>query len=949
MNPWKLVYSKFDFEQENLREALCTLGNGYFGIRGAVCENAASKVHYPGMYMAGVYNTLPTEIGGRPIYNEDFVNCPNWLLLNHKIGRGSWFDRMKVKILSWKVELNLKKDTAMLTKARFVEIMNQVKAEQGIEEISVPQRDRKRTTRAAQKELVAADLASLSEQDLENLVFIAHEALELIQSDRKHDDELSLWDETPAKNFAISNNIETIPGTFNPAFFENLKLNFSRTENEVTNPKKLISILKSAIKIFTFRVPLIRLGAISIYGNDEEILQATIAFLEQALKNRRAEHDTAMKPTAKSMLQWMKVLLVANLTEKMSDEQKRAFLEDDPSAQEQALEIFTTTLTGNAYQTTSDIDKLTILKDIIEEIAGETEDTAMLTKARFVEIMNQVKAEQGIEEITERAMTEFRELLTEALLKGKLKSSLREAFINNIRLEADQRKFPHNKIPAAIDSAVRKVLAKKSLASAGKATDAESQRSGGEAVSGKSITGILRGEAKRIAGGIKKALEDLAAGKTDDKTRADIHGLGRPATDEEIEEALRGIKSRLDSADEPDVEDDGFEVADEDKIFGIDKITPDSKAGRKRLEDLLDGAEGEAPQTGDTAMLPKSVVVEKFGEFTLYFDFKEDSIVIHAQSANGRTCKIAVEWTTKPREEIVGEIFYVLEHNDTDIEASARRAAIVTDTVMREEEPPSKAYLEILNLIKLKTTDLAPRYDFKLKNLLKLEDPDRHAEKGFAWPKVLELKDPDRPRLFISNWLVDSERGLRVEIGLLRLEISRIELERHIEGSELDDEDHLQSLKDELESKSQILAERTGASKNLREFLEGIEREAGNKTTGENENDGKNNNEGEASDTALKAVINQPITNTTEGYGGIDLDSAMMNLEIKRDGNGMPLPAFQQPVFNINLPGLTATIIKITPVINLFQILGMIDPSETDWEYSLDPMDKMDKVEPVLG
>ncbi len=106
---WKLIYNKFDPEQEALRESLCTLGNGYFGTRGASLETAASKVHYPGMYIAGVYNTLSTDIASRTIANEDFVNCPNWLMLNYRVEDGPWFDRLKVKILSWKIELNMRK------------------------------------------------------------------------------------------------------------------------------------------------------------------------------------------------------------------------------------------------------------------------------------------------------------------------------------------------------------------------------------------------------------------------------------------------------------------------------------------------------------------------------------------------------------------------------------------------------------------------------------------------------------------------------------------------------------------------------------------------------------------------------------------------------------------------------------------------------------------------
>lgn len=109
MNTWKMVYDKFDPEGEHLREALCTLGNGYLGTRGAVQETVTSWAHYPGTYIAGVFNALPTEVSGKTIMNEDFVNCPNWLPLNYRIEDGPWFNRLKVKLLSWKMELNMRK------------------------------------------------------------------------------------------------------------------------------------------------------------------------------------------------------------------------------------------------------------------------------------------------------------------------------------------------------------------------------------------------------------------------------------------------------------------------------------------------------------------------------------------------------------------------------------------------------------------------------------------------------------------------------------------------------------------------------------------------------------------------------------------------------------------------------------------------------------------------
>jgi trehalose/maltose hydrolase-like predicted phosphorylase len=107
MNTWKLTYNDFIPKEEPLREALTTLGNGYFGTRGAACEAESSEVHYPGTYIAGLYNTLPTNIAGKTIYNEDFVNCPNWLAFRYKINNGSWFHYFEVDFIDYRVELDM--------------------------------------------------------------------------------------------------------------------------------------------------------------------------------------------------------------------------------------------------------------------------------------------------------------------------------------------------------------------------------------------------------------------------------------------------------------------------------------------------------------------------------------------------------------------------------------------------------------------------------------------------------------------------------------------------------------------------------------------------------------------------------------------------------------------------------------------------------------------------
>jgi alpha,alpha-trehalase len=109
MNDWLLVYNGYRPQEEGLREALCTLGNGYFATRGATLDCTADEVHYPGTYLAGGYNRLVTKIADRDIENEDLVNFPNWLPLTFRIDHGEWFRLDTVEILSYRQELDLKR------------------------------------------------------------------------------------------------------------------------------------------------------------------------------------------------------------------------------------------------------------------------------------------------------------------------------------------------------------------------------------------------------------------------------------------------------------------------------------------------------------------------------------------------------------------------------------------------------------------------------------------------------------------------------------------------------------------------------------------------------------------------------------------------------------------------------------------------------------------------
>jgi hypothetical protein len=57
--------------------------------------------------------------------------------------------------------------------------------------------------------------------------------------------------------------------------------------------------------------------------------------------------------------------------------------------------------------------------------------------------------------------------------------------------------------------------------------------------------------------------------------------------------------------------------------------------------------------------------------------------------------------------------------------------------------------------------------------------------------------------------------------------------------------------------------------------------------------------------------------------GGIDLDAEHLNLKVKRDGNGIPLPVSMQPLEIININGLVPVIINVAPV-NMPLIFGSL-------------------------
>ena len=119
---WNISYDDYYPEKEKTRETLLSIGNGYFGTRGALEETVAGENNYPGTYIAGLYNRLVSKVGDRAVENEDFVNTPNWLALKIRIDEKNWIDINSVKIKS--IQRKLDFQTGILSRKMIIETLD---------------------------------------------------------------------------------------------------------------------------------------------------------------------------------------------------------------------------------------------------------------------------------------------------------------------------------------------------------------------------------------------------------------------------------------------------------------------------------------------------------------------------------------------------------------------------------------------------------------------------------------------------------------------------------------------------------------------------------------------------------------------------------------------------------------------------------------------------------
>lgn len=104
---WALAYEGWLPQQQGTREALLTLGNGYFATRGALAEAHADGVNYPGTYLAGGYSRFTARLADRTLEGEDLVNFPNWLWVGVSTA-GEVLDLGVVNMLAHRQELDLR-------------------------------------------------------------------------------------------------------------------------------------------------------------------------------------------------------------------------------------------------------------------------------------------------------------------------------------------------------------------------------------------------------------------------------------------------------------------------------------------------------------------------------------------------------------------------------------------------------------------------------------------------------------------------------------------------------------------------------------------------------------------------------------------------------------------------------------------------------------------------
>lgn len=102
----------------------------------------------------------------------------------------------------------------------------------------------------------------------------------------------------------------------------------------------------------------------------------------------------------------------------------------------------------------------------------------------------------------------------------------------------------------------------------------------------------------------------------------------------------------------------------------------------------------------------------------------------------------------------------------------------------------------------------------------------------------------------------------------------------------------------------------------------------------------------DSEDGTRQVGASSPVSREDQ-VGGIDLTPNRLNLQIKRDGNGVPLPINLQPLETMQIDGFLPVIINITPVLSLPLLAKVVAENPTrktsnEDEYRPSPMAYLD-------
>ena len=200
---WIWRYEGYDPDDEGLREALCTLGNGYMATRGAAPESHADGTHYPGTYVAGVYNRRTSDVAdGEQVDNESLVNVPNWLVLTFRIDGGDWFDIDDVAVLDHDQTLDLRRGV-LTRRVRFRDSQGRTTAvtQRRLVSMAFAHAAALETTVMAEDWSGRLDVRSGVDGNVQNTLVERYRALE--------SDHLTLLDASPLADDAVLLEVET--------------------------------------------------------------------------------------------------------------------------------------------------------------------------------------------------------------------------------------------------------------------------------------------------------------------------------------------------------------------------------------------------------------------------------------------------------------------------------------------------------------------------------------------------------------------------------------------------------------------------------------------------------------------------------------------------------------------------------------------------------------------